>query len=127
MNRKERRALRPHEVANVDQTLASLREQSIREADSNFYLLRYINVGEQQCCWCDCPMEDHESPGYVCSGCPDSAIYVVDRINRGAGDSCPLCHRHWQDYQDEHLSLMLAMAKRGEVRTYDAYDKDLAG
>lgn len=127
MNRKERRALRPHEIARADQTQASLREQSIRQPGSRFYLLRYINVGEKQCCWCDCPMEDHQTPGYVCDGCPESAIYVVDQIASGAGTSYPLCHRHLQQYRDQYMPLILANAKRREFHTFNAYDADLTG
>ena len=126
MNRKKRRALLPHETAKVDQIQASLRDESIREADSCFYLLRFSAAREVQCCWCDCPPEDHQIPGYICGGCPDSAVYAADQLVHGARYTYPLCHRHFQDYRDEYMGQVHTHAKSSEIRTYDAYDKDLA-
>lgn len=126
MNRKKRRALRAHESAKVDQIQASLRDESIREADSWFYLLRYSDARELQCCWCDCPAGDHQIPGSACGGCPDGAIFSADQLVLGVCYAYPLCRRHFQDYQDSYVPWLLAQAGRIEIRTYDAYDADLA-
>ena len=125
MNRRERRALRVHERAKVDQIQAGLRDESLREAGSLFHLLRYSDA-EVQCCWCDCPLEDHQVPGYTCSGCPDRAVYAADQFGRGVGYAYPLCRRHFRDFQDNYVPGLFAQAKRIEIRTYDAYDADLA-
>jgi hypothetical protein len=129
VNRKERRKIRPHEQARVDQVRASVRDRSIKEPNTRIFFLQFINVGERQCCWCDCPMEAHTVPGYRCAGCQSGAIASMEEWNNGVPTGFPLCHKHLHDYRKQFLPLLSTkvLESGGEFQefAYDAYGPGL--
>jgi hypothetical protein len=99
--------------------MAAARDHAIAEPTARIFVTEYADSGVQ-CCWCDCPVEDHRQPGYVCAGCASDAVYLMHAMPEEPGATTyPLCERHrWgvaQLYQ-EQLGLPI------EVFGYDAYD-----
>jgi hypothetical protein len=102
--------------------MAAARDHAIAEPTARIFVNEYADPGIQ-CCWCDCPVEQHQDPGYRCAGCPEDAVYMVHAMPEKPWDKTyPLCERHrWghaQLYQE-------ACGIPIEVLDYDAYDHDV--
>jgi hypothetical protein len=85
----------PQDTFLSDQALATARDAA---ADPNLVPVAVTAANGEQCTWCDCPLDLHKQPGYVCGGCPLPAKSVVSTF---AGPSLrydfPACDRHTAD------------------------------
>lgn len=119
---RRRRTARPHEQAKVDQIMAAVRDRATAEPTTRFHVVEYADPGIQ-CCWCDCPVDEHQTSGYICAGCPEDGVYVIHGMPEEPGDSAyPLCERHRWGLAELYRERF--PEKRVEVFGYDAYDKD---
>ena len=89
-----RRKLSPQQTAQRDQGLASARNAA-REPGTAVLVTDYAPEG-MQCSWCDCPMNAHSRPGFVCDGCPSAAAWVLRVMAYTAEEiAYPLCEGHY--------------------------------
>lgn len=121
MSSKSRRRIRPHERAKVDQVMAVARDHAIAEPTARIFVTEYADPGIQ-CCWCDCPIEQHRSPDYRCAGCPSDAVYMMHAMPEMPGDrTYPLCERH---RGGPPLELQAALGIPLDILGFDAYDEE---
>jgi hypothetical protein len=88
-----RRKLRPSEQARQDQNRAEAREFRARP-DTAAIHVSMLNPGTKGCCWCDCPVDEHD--GLCPAPCTTDAAYEVWLLGAaGQPDyGWPVCERH---------------------------------
>ena len=122
--KSKRRPVRPHERAKVDQVMAGLRDHAVADPHTLVIGMQYADPGKQ-CCWCDCPDEDHSVPGYRCAGCPEEAVFVANIMPPKPDQQVyPLCERHRWDYVEYWTRMGVGMGPNVVVG-YDGYDNDI--
>ncbi|MFG3586584.1 hypothetical protein [Streptomyces sp. NPDC047990] len=85
----------PQDTFLSDQTLAAARDVA---ADPGLVPIAITAANGEQCNWCDCPLDLHAQPGYVCSGCPLPAEHVVSTFTGPTiRYDFPACDRHTTD------------------------------
>jgi hypothetical protein len=118
-----RRNIRPHERARVDQVMAAVRDVAARDPKTRAFFYEYADPGVR-CCWCDCPDEKHQTPGYVCSGCVEDAVYLGRYLPEKPGDGVyPLCEQHRWGVPELHRN---AGGRAQALIGYDGYDGDIS-
>ena len=124
MNRKERRALRPHEIAKADQTRSKALEASKRHG---FVLVdEHTDTGE--CRMCDTHRDVHDCP--LRCGKPATARFLV-MIRGRINSEVSTCPAH-EEIARMCLTKGLAMFAREagipvDVEVSGDYDDDLSG
>lgn len=85
----------PQDTFLSDQALATARDAA---ADPSLVPVAITAANGEQCTWCDCPLDLHRQPGYVCDGCPTQAKHVVSTFDGpGVRYDFPACERHTTD------------------------------
>lgn len=91
-----RRKLSPQQTAQRDQGLAAARNLA-GDSRTGVWVTDYAPEGSQ-CCWCDCPMDAHSEPGFVCAGCPEPADWIMRLMAYTPKEEAyPLCKGHVDD------------------------------
>lgn len=118
-----RRRLRPGELARQDQNLAYARDQAA--ADPNTLVMATEHVdGDEPCCWCDCPPEQHQH-GETCEGCPAPAdIAVVVWFTPEKVRRFPICQPHWPRFVADTNTMAGIPDKQVEFRVRPIHDED---
>ena len=119
--RKKPRRIRPHERARIDQNLAWARNVGAADPTTRVIVCEWADPGVD-CCWCDCPLEDHARRGNVgCPGCQTDALYVVHAsVGSPHQSALPVCERH----RDEVDRLLVSQtASVTLISLYGMYDQ----
>jgi len=85
----------PQDTFWSDQALATARDAA---ADPSLVPVAITAANGEQCTWCDCPLSQHQQPGYRCGGCGQQAKSVVSTFaGPGRRYDFPACERHTAD------------------------------